>query len=76
MTRNELIATINSKQSFFCVGLDSDLKIPSHLLDYDDPIYEFCKQIIDQTNDLLMLYKPKSWFWMFRPQKAGKPWKR
>ena len=59
MTRNELIATINSKQSFLCVGLDPDLKkIPSHLLDYDDPIYEFCKQIIDQTNDLAVAYKP------------------
>lgn len=59
MTRNELIATIKNKQSFLCVGLDPDLKkIPSHLLDYDDPIFEFCKQIIEQTNDLAVAYKP------------------
>ncbi len=59
MTRNELIAAIKNKQSFLCVGLDPDLKkIPSHLLDYDDPIFEFCKQIIEQTKDLAVAYKP------------------
>ena len=50
MTRKELIAQIRSKKSFLCVGLDTDLaKIPKHLLETEDPIFEFNKAIIDAT---------------------------
>ena len=50
MTKQELFNQIKKKQSFLCVGLDTDLnKIPVHLLDTDDPIYEFNKAIIDAT---------------------------
>ena len=42
MNRKELIAQIKQKQSFLCIGLDSDIKkIPTHLLELEDPIFEF-----------------------------------
>ncbi|TNF48902.1 MAG: orotidine 5'-phosphate decarboxylase, partial [Bacteroidetes bacterium] len=41
MTRQQLIDQIRIKRSFLCVGLDTDLsKIPAHLLDTEDPIFE------------------------------------
>lgn len=58
MDINFLTAQIHEKQSYLCVGLDSDIqKIPKHLLDLEDPIYAFNKQIIDQTKDLCVAYK-------------------
>ena len=48
MDKARLIHEIFEKQSFLCVGLDTDLeRIPRFLLDYDDPVYEFNKRIID-----------------------------
>lgn len=59
MTTQELIAQIHSKKSFLAVGLDVDLnKIPKHLLETEDPIFEFNKAIIDATHDLAVAYKP------------------
>ena len=50
MTRKELVEQIMKKRSFLCVGLDTDIKkIPEHLLDLEDPIFEFNKAIIDAT---------------------------
>tara|TARA_B100001094_G_scaffold142712_1_gene138298 strand:- start:1770 stop:2588 length:819 start_codon:yes stop_codon:yes gene_type:complete len=64
MTREELILQIKSKRSFLCVGLDSDInKIPKHLLDLEDPIFEFNKQIINATKDLCVAYKPNIAFY-------------
>ena len=64
MNRKELISHINQKQSFLCVGLDTDIqKIPSHLLSLEDPVYEFNKQIIDATKDLCVAYKPNIAFY-------------
>ena len=64
MTHQELINNIKQKQSFLCVGLDVDLdKIPSHLLEYDDPIFEFNKRIIDATKDYCVAYKPNIAFY-------------
>jgi len=58
MNRKELIVQIKKKQSFLCVGLDVDIKkIPAHLLELEDPILEFNKQIIDATKDLCVAYK-------------------
>ena len=38
MTTQELINHIHAKKSFLCIGLDVDLdKIPSYLLQLDDP---------------------------------------
>ena len=64
MTRKELIAEIKAKKSFLCVGLDTDLdKIPVHLLETEDPIFEFNKAIIDATKDFCVAYKPNIAFY-------------
>jgi orotidine-5'-phosphate decarboxylase len=58
MNRKELFSQITSKKSFLCIGLDTELKkIPTHLQVYDDPVYEFNRQIIDHTKDLCVAYK-------------------
>jgi orotidine-5'-phosphate decarboxylase len=62
MTTKALIDQIQIKKSFLCVGLDVDLnKIPKHLLELEDPIFEFNKAIIDATHDLA--YKPNTAFY-------------
>lgn len=64
MTREELIKQIRAKQSFLCVGLDTDIKkIPQHLLQADDPIFEFNKAIIDATAPYCVAYKPNLAFY-------------
>jgi orotidine-5'-phosphate decarboxylase len=64
MTKQELFNQIIKKESFLCVGLDADLeKIPDHLLELDDPIFEFNKQIIDATKDFCVAYKPNLAFY-------------
>ena len=63
MTTQQLISEIQQKQSFLCVGLDVDLnKIPQHLLQLEDPIFEFNKAIIDATHELCVSYKPNTAF--------------
>lgn len=67
MTRSELIHQIKTKRSFLCVGLDTDIdKIPTHLLAYEDPVYEFNRQIIEATADLCVAYKPNIAFYESR----------
>lgn len=64
MTRNELIASIRRKKSFLCVGLDTDLKkVPQHLLDSEDAIFNFNKAIIDATLPYAVAYKPNLAFY-------------
>jgi orotidine-5'-phosphate decarboxylase len=64
MTKQELVGQIFSKKSFLCVGLDTDItKIPKHLLDFSDPIFEFNKRIIDATKDYCVAYKPNIAFY-------------
>lgn len=64
MTRKQLFEQILAKKSYLCVGLDTDLeKIPPHLLDLEDPIFEFNRQIIEATHDLCVAYKPNLAFY-------------
>ena len=64
MTKQELVENIRRKQSFLCVGLDTDLKkIPQHLLDEEDPIFAFNKAIIDATAPYCVAYKPNLAFY-------------
>jgi orotidine-5'-phosphate decarboxylase len=64
MLRSELISIIRKKRSFLCIGLDTDLtKIPQHLLNAEDPAFEFNKQIIDATHELAVSYKPNLAFY-------------
>jgi orotidine-5'-phosphate decarboxylase len=67
MNREQLINQIKAKKSFLCVGLDTDITlIPQFLLDYEDPVLEFNKRIIDATHDLCVAYKPNSAFYESR----------
>ncbi|MDE6371730.1 MAG: orotidine-5'-phosphate decarboxylase [Duncaniella sp.] len=64
MDRKQLIENIRKKGSFLCVGLDTDIKkIPEHLRDCDDPIFEFNKAIIDATAPYCVAYKPNTAFY-------------
>ena len=64
MTTQQLQDQIQAKKSFLCIGLDVDLnKIPEHLLQTEDPIFEFNKAIIDATHDLCVSYKPNTAFY-------------
>jgi len=64
MTTQQLIEQIKIKKSFLCIGLDVDLnKIPKHLLELEDPIFEFNKAIIDATHDVCVSYKPNTAFY-------------
>lgn len=64
MTRQELIHNIRTKGSFLCVGLDPDAnKIPQFLMDEEDPIFEFNKQIIDATAEHCVAFKPNNAFY-------------
>lgn len=64
MNRQELVTEIFKKKSFLCVGIDTDLKkIPSHLLNEEDPIFEFNKAIIDATAESCVAYKPNLAFY-------------
>ena len=67
MTRRDIFSLIKTRQSYLCVGLDTDWeKIPAHLKAYDDPIFEFNKQIIDATRDVCVAYKPNLAFYEVR----------
>jgi len=64
MKRSALEAQIRAKKSVLCVGLDTDLeKIPAHLLELEDPIFEFNKAIIDATHRYAVAYKPNLAFY-------------
>ena len=40
MNKQELFENTKRKESFLCVGLDTDIqKIPSHLLKEEDPVF-------------------------------------
>ena len=64
MTYNTLFEQITKKESFLCVGLDTDLsKTPSHLLDDEDPIFAFNKAIVDATAPYSIAFKPNIAFY-------------
>ena len=64
MNKETLFKNIQAKRSYLCVGLDSDPdKIPSHLLKYQDPVFEFNKEIIDATNKYCIAYKINTAFY-------------
>ena len=58
MNKQQLFENIKKKQSFLCVGLDTDIKkIPQHLLSEEDPIFAFNKAIIDATADYCVAFE-------------------
>ena len=64
MNRKQIIEQIKLKNTFLCVGLDPDIdKIPKHLLEEEDPIFEFNRLLIDATADYCIGYKPNTAFY-------------
>ncbi len=64
MKRSEIIAQIQQKKSYLCIGLDTDVKLlPSSLADHPNKIFEFNKRIIDATHDLCVSYKINTAFY-------------
>lgn len=64
MSTKDLVDQIRLKKSFLCIGLDTDLaKIPEHLLQKEDPIFEFNRIIIDATHQFCVAFKPNTAFY-------------
>lgn len=62
--RQKLENIIKKNNSLLCIGLDPDLnKFPKYILKKKNPIFEFNKQIIDTTYDLVCAYKPNIAFY-------------
>lgn len=64
VNKDQLFSQIKRKNSYLCVGLDTDLnKIPEHILAEADPVFEFNRKIIDATKDYCVAYKPNLAFY-------------
>ncbi len=64
MNRTQLVAQIQQKKSYLCVGLDTDItKLPKHLQSHPDAVFEFNKAIIDATKDHCVSYKINTAFY-------------
>jgi len=64
MNRQQLVEAIRTKQSYLCIGLDTDItKIPKHLLSEPDPVFAFNKAIIDATKNYCVSYKINTAFY-------------
>ena len=67
MNRQELYENIVRKESFLCIGLDTDMqKIPANLLKDEDPVFTFNREIIDATAAYCLAYKPNLAFYECR----------
>ena len=68
MTRQELFENIKKKQSFLCVGLDTDIKKIQDITDHYNKIVENMQSIIDLNNvwyerdDVVGNYKKASYY--------------
>lgn len=61
---DKLDQAVEKNNSLLCVGLDPDLdKLPEKFEDSEKPLFEFNKEIIDATADLVCCYKPNSAFY-------------
>jgi orotidine-5'-phosphate decarboxylase len=64
MTRQELTEQIRKKNSFLCIGLDTDAsRLPPHLAGKTNNIFEFNRQIIDATHAYAVAIKPNIAFY-------------
>ncbi|MEO5501878.1 MAG: orotidine-5'-phosphate decarboxylase [Ginsengibacter sp.] len=64
MDRQFLVDQIKEKKSFLCVGLDTDAdKIPVYLKKSKQSLFEFNRQIIDETIDHCVAYKINTAFY-------------
>lgn len=64
MNATQLFEEIKKKESFLCVGLDTDIrKIPAAISSAEFPQFEFNKAIIDATVRYAVCYKPNLAFY-------------
>lgn len=64
MKRTELINQIKTKQSYLCIGLDTDVnKIPAHLQSHPDAVLQFNEAIVNATKDYCIAYKINTAFY-------------
>lgn len=64
MNSKHLLNQIRQKESYLCIGLDTDYnKIPKFLLEFEYPLFEFNKRIIKATSDIAIAYKPNLAFY-------------
>ena len=64
MNRSQLIQQIMDKQTYLCVGLDTDItKLPKHLQSHPDAVINFNRAIIDATKDHCVSYKINTAFY-------------
>lgn len=64
MNRQELIALIQQKKSFLCVGLDTDInKLPSTLPRTAQGVLSFNKSIIEATHEVAVAFKVNTAFY-------------
>jgi len=58
---------IKSKNSFLCLGLDTDInKIPKYFLSYDDPVFDFNKAMVDRLHQKVVAVKINTAFYEAR----------
>jgi orotidine-5'-phosphate decarboxylase len=56
-------AAERANNSLLCVGLDPDPeKMPRQYLDQESGLFDFCKEVVDATSDLVLAYKPQAAF--------------
>lgn len=56
----DLLHGARAKDSALCVGLDPRPdRIPEHLRKAEQPLFEFCRAIVDATADLVCAFKPQ-----------------
>lgn len=61
---NQLKNAVETSNSLLCVGLDADLsKIPAHITSQPHPLFQFNKEVVDATHDIVCAYKPNSAFY-------------
>jgi len=64
MTRAQLLEQIRKKQSFLCLGLDTEMsKLPVQILDEEFPFFAFNRAMLDATHDLIIACKPNLAFY-------------
>jgi orotidine-5'-phosphate decarboxylase len=57
---DQLSSAWTANDSLLCVGLDPDIaRLPPHLKDRPDAVFQFCKAIVDCTADLVCAFKPQ-----------------
>jgi len=57
---DSVAAAETRNKSLLCVGLDPDPeRLPEHLRGAPDGVFQFCKEIVDATHDLVLAFKPQ-----------------